>query len=185
MTPIERFQKRCSSALLIAFLCFAAFAFTVWIPNALVEASPPPQQEEGYRTIRTAPVFIWEDEAGADSVDVSTPSAVALRAPKPTNGNPTVAVDVEFSGAANDNVVITVILWHLAVDDSDVQTFTRMGIQRATATATTDRHGAAGDFVARTLYFDSSSATHYEVRHAAPSAGTCDGTVWSYGVLAE
>ncbi len=183
-TLIDRLQRFALLTALLAWVLVGAWA--ICTQEAI--AAPPPQQEYGYRTIRTSPSFIWEDEAGADSVDVSTPAETdltELRAPKPTNGNPTVAVDTEFSSAAGDTAVITVIIWHLAVDPADAQTWTRMGVTTVTATATANRHGGAGDFVADTLYFDSSSGTHYEVRHAAPSAGTCDGTVWSYGVLSE
>jgi len=134
---------------------------------------------EHYNALTAAPAEIVTDATGADSTDTST--TITDRR-LPVKSNPTVAVGVDFSGSATDTVVVSCILWH---EVGGVYTVLP-GVQTATATAGAYLDAAGGDNVANSiLFFDTAGATHYEIRHAAPSAGNVDITVWTYGLQSE
>lgn len=126
-----------------------------------------PASQESYKQI-AAPSELITGATGAESTTATTPITGRALA---TKGNPTVAVSVDFSGSSGDTCVVSCLLYH--------QT-TFIGLSTATATAGT-YVDAAGDNIAPLLFFDTSGATHYEIRHAAPSAGNVDLTWWSYG----
>lgn len=49
----------------------------------------------------------------------------------------------------------------------------------------TDTLDANGYFYAPLVFFDLAGATHYEIRHAAPSSGNIDITSWGYGASSQ
>lgn len=144
---------------LLVFIAVVAIGAVAW-------ASPA--QQESYKSLPARPAEQITGATGADSTTATT--QIADRAQE-CRGNPTVAVQVDFSGAAADTCVVSVLLYH--------QT-TFLGLTTATATAGAFLD-AAGDNFAPLLFFETAGATHYEVRHATPSAGNVDLTWWSYG----
>jgi hypothetical protein len=116
--------------------------------------------------VDTPPTAQVSAQSGADAVTVDTPISNRRQI---TAGNTTVCVEPSLSGSSGDTVVVSFIPYH--VDDTGA-VITRMpGLQTATATAGTFTN-AAGDNVAPALFFEvPSGCTHYEIRHAAPSAG--------------
>lgn len=134
---------------------------------------------ETYREIPTNGTLPSENVTGATSaaaLTVDTPSATYRGT---VAGNTTVCVQADLSGSAGDTVAITFIPYHF--DGSS--TYTRLpGLQTVTVTAGafTD---AAGDNICPAAFFEvPAGATHYEIRHAAPSAGNVDLTWIAYGV---
>lgn len=164
-------------AVALALLVVAPFLYLFLPAEAL--AGPPPQAEDGYRTMRRVITEQITDATAAESTDGST--LIPDRALQ-TFGNSTIIVNVDFSGAVDDTLVVFVLLYNK--DASGNLEWTR-AYQPVTATAgvITD---AAGDFVAGSLYFDTSAASHYEVRHGLPSGGSnVDLTWWSYGAVPD
>lgn len=154
-----------------------------WLWWGFAVHSPPqavarPQQEDGYRTMRLVTAQKITDATAAESLDGST--LIPGRAQE-TKGNPTVIVNVDFSGAAADTVVVYCLLYNK--DAAGALEWTR-AYQKLTATAG-DILDAAGDNAAPSLYFDTSSVSHYEIRHDLPSAGNVDLVWWTFGVSPE
>ncbi len=159
---------------LLALLA-ALFVSTLWIfLPAEVLAAPPPQREDGYRTMRTV---IAEQITGATLAESTDGSTLITDRALQTFGNPTVIVSVDFDAGAATTVVVYCLLY--AKDSSGDLEWTRVA-QELTATAGTITD-AAGDVAAPPLYFDTSGVSHYEIRHALPSSGGVDLVWWSYG----
>ena len=126
---------------------------------------------DGYASLTPADTPPVEQIAGVASADALTIDTPIANRRQITAGNTTVCVQVDFSGASGDTLVVTFIPYHVSTSS----TVTRMpGLQTATATAGTYTD-AAGDNVAPALFFEiPSGATDYEIRHAQPSAGNVD-----------
>lgn len=116
---------------------------------------------ESYKEFRAVPAEVITGATGADSTTATT--VIAGRA-RNSNSNTTVAVSVDFSGAAADTLVVSCLLF---------QEGTFLGLQTATATAGA-YVDAAGDNLSPLLFFDLGGASQYEIRHAVPSAGNVD-----------
>lgn len=129
-----------------------------------------PASQESYRKLTKTPSEGITGQAGAGSTTATTPGTLV-----DTQGNPTVAVSVDFSGAASDTCVVSCLLFQGS-------TFIGLTTQTATAGAYVD---AAGDNFSPLVFFDTAGATHYEVRAATPSAGNVDIRWWSYGAKSE
>ena len=123
-------------------------------PRIKRNATPPSEQLTG-KTL-------------TDSLAFDTPITGRMQA---TVGNTTVCVQADLSGAAAD----TVLVYFVPFFTNSAGTITRLpGLQSATATAGAGTD-AASDSVCNALFFEiPSGATHYEIRHAAPSAGNVD-----------
>ena len=132
---------------------------------------------ESYKELRTTPTQSVDNGVSAESTDAST--IIASRAQR-VNGNPSIAVSADFTGAAGDTAVITCILYRGIHSTALVP----IGVQTSTATA-----GAYvdsdGDSIAPTLFFESAGANAFEIRHAAPSTGSLDLTVWAFGAASR
>lgn len=130
------------------------------------------RNEEKYdvQHVRTRTAELITDGDGGDSVDLAT--AITGRSFVETKGKPTVCVNCEFNTTAA-TVVVACVLYTVVGG-----TRTLLGVQTATATATTYRVSASGDYVANLLFFDTAGAELYEIRVADPSVGTVDVRAW-------
>ncbi len=150
---------------------FAALALALCVLALPVLALP---DSESYTQLSAIPT---EGITGATVADSTTATTkISNRAFDP-QGNPTVAVSVDFSGSSGDTCVISCLLY-ASIDGGSTLTF--LGLQTATATAGS-YVDAAGDNIAPLLFFDTGAATHAEIRNAAPSVGNVDITWWGYG----
>jgi len=154
-----------------ALIASVLVCFLIGVGAALADS-------EAYLPLKIAPSEVITDATGADSTTATT--KIASRA-KATVDNPTAAVSVDFSGSAGDTVVVSCLLYQ-STDYGTTLTFIGLSTATATAGAYVD---AAGDNIAPLLFFDLSGATHYEIRHAAPSAGNVDLTWWSFGAATQ
>jgi hypothetical protein len=128
---------------------------------------------EAYNHPTAAPGVTAHSESGADSASMAAP----VNTTTAIVGNPTLALDTTFS-ASGATCEFCVILWHW-----DGTSWARVGKQAYVVTADDvweDTSLYAGDLV----IFDTGvgGATHYEVRHAAPSSGHVGYRAWVGGV---
>ena len=128
---------------------------------------------DAYKSLQAAPTERIADASGADNTTATT--VIADRAVE-AGKNTTVAVSVDFSGAAADTLAVSCLLYYGTGDG----TLTFLGLHTSTATAGA-YVDAAGANIAPILFFDLAGATHYEIRHAAPSAGNVDLKWWAFG----
>jgi len=132
---------------------------------------------ESYETLTAAPS---ESITGATGADSTTATTVISDRPVATRGNTTVAVSVDFSGSAADTCVVSCLLFH----KTPAGVYTFLGVQTGTATAGA-YVDAAGDNIAPIVTYTLASATHFEIRHAAPSTGNVDLRWWTYGAAPQ
>lgn len=154
----------------------------VSVSAAILAAVAVGAPAESYDTLRSAPEQLAHSISGASSTDFSAPignvAGVTSNA-RVLNGNPTVAVNVAFSGSSGDTCVMRCVLW-----EKTGTTWTMAGLFDATATAG-DGTNATSDNVAQTLLFDSAGAEFYEIRNKAPSAGLVRYSAHAYGARSQ
>lgn len=149
---------------------YLPFLLLVFLAGVGVYAAP--DSVETYEPLQSAPyAFATDATTASSSLDFSTPlNQSTLRQ---TKGNPTIFVSGDLSGTAGDTVVIHCVLYRR----TGTNAYSWLGTHTSTATAGAGLNGTDNAFPI--LFFDASSATHYEIRHAAPSAGQLDGWTWA------
>ncbi len=117
---------------------------------------------------RSATAYLTDQSAASGGgLDAAVNTKVSLK------GRTTIFVQCRMSNAAA-TVAVTCILHNKTPVVCGVAA---PGTQTATATSYRDAVGS-GDYWTQILIFDAGSADSYEVRHAAPSAGSVDVYTW-------
>ena len=122
----------------------------------------------GNANSRAATAYVT-DRSSADSVGLDA----AVNSKIDTEEATSIFVQCRMSTAAA-TVALTVVLYNAS---GDVIGIAAPGTQTATATSYRDT-ASTGDYWTQILLFDAGAAAQYEVRMAAPSAGSVDIYTW-------